>query len=90
MYRFMILSLLTVLLTIAFLPGLRAQDGGVSMEEFPGLQGFMQVGNIESSDEHLATETGALGDVPVDGGLSLLLAAGAAYGARRLRRRGTE
>ncbi len=27
------------------------------------------------------------GVVPVDGGLSLLLAAGAAYGARRLRRR---
>jgi hypothetical protein len=26
-------------------------------------------------------------DTPVDGGLSLLLAAGAAYGARRLRRR---
>jgi hypothetical protein len=26
-------------------------------------------------------------DMPIDGGLSLLLAAGAAYGARRLRRR---
>lgn len=29
-------------------------------------------------------------EVPVDGGLSLLLAAGAAYGARRLRRRRQE
>ena len=28
--------------------------------------------------------------LPVDGGLSLLLAAGAAYGARRLRRRGSD
>jgi hypothetical protein len=28
------------------------------------------------------------GTVPVDGGISLLLAAGAAYGVRRLKRRG--
>ena len=30
---------------------------------------------------------GVVADVPVDGGISLLLAAGAAYGVRRVRRR---
>ena len=39
--------------------------------------------------EDLASETDppAMGDVPVDGGLSLLLAAGATYGVRRVRRK---
>lgn len=38
-----------------------------------------------AQEEELGTENGpAPGDVPVDGGLTLLLAAGAAYGGRRL------
>lgn len=47
---------------------------------------LMQSAGIESFDEELGTETGAMGDVPIDGGLSVVLAAGAAYGAHRLRR----
>jgi hypothetical protein len=35
-------------------------------------------------EEQLGTETGAMGDVPVDGGITLLLAAGMAYGGRSL------
>ena len=44
----------------------------------------------EGGDDPIQTDdTGgpSPGPLPVDGGLSLLLAAGAAYGARRLRRR---
>jgi hypothetical protein len=38
-----------------------------------------------AQEEELGTENGpAPGDVPVDGGLTFLLAAGAAYGGRRL------
>lgn len=36
--------------------------------------------------EELGVEGPTLGDVPIDGGLSLLLAAGAALGGRRLYR----
>jgi hypothetical protein len=40
---------------------------------------------VFAQDEELATENGPdPGAVPVDGGLSLLLAAGAAYGGRKL------
>ena len=40
---------------------------------------------VFAQDEELSTENGPdPGAVPVDGGLSLLLAAGAAYGGRRL------
>ena len=43
---------------------------------------------VLAQEEELGTENGpAMGDVPVDGGLSLLLAAGAAYGGRRLYRK---
>ena len=43
---------------------------------------------VIAQEEELGTENGpAMGDVPVDGGLSLLLAAGAAYGGRRLYRK---
>ena len=43
---------------------------------------------VLAQEEELGTENGpAMGDVPVDGGLSLLLAAGAAYAGRRLYRR---
>ena len=47
---------------------------------------------VLAQEEELGTENGpAMGDVPVDGGLSLLLAAGAAYGGRRLyRKKGTK
>ncbi len=41
------------------------------------------------AQEELGSESGeppAMGDVPVDGGLSLLIAAGAAFGSRRLLR----
>ena len=44
------------------------------------------------AQEELGSETGGPdpGAVPVDGGLSLLLAAGAAYGGRRLYRKGAK
>ena len=46
---------------------------------------------VLAQEEELGTENGpAMGDVPVDGGLSLLLAAGAAVGVRRLYRKGTK
>ena len=42
---------------------------------------------VLAQEEELGTENGpAMGDVPVDGGLSLLLAAGAAFGGRALYR----
>ena len=42
---------------------------------------------LRAQDDLLATEDGPNpGDVPVDGGITLLLAAGAAYGVGRLRR----
>ena len=44
-----------------------------------------------AQEEELGTEAGPdPGAVPVDGGLSLLLAAGAAYGGRRLYRQDAE
>jgi hypothetical protein len=53
--------------------------------------GVMQDGLQGDSGEELEVENGDPGDgdgsVPVDGGLSLLLAAGAAYGAYRLKKR---
>ena len=46
---------------------------------------------VLAQEEELGTENGpAMGDVPVDGGLSLLLAAGAAIGGLRLYRQGTK
>ena len=45
----------------------------------------VSVGVAFSQEEELGTENGPdPGAVPVDGGLSLLLAAGAAYGGRKL------
>ena len=44
---------------------------------------------LMAQEEELDTEAGPdPGAVPIDGGLSLLLAAGAAYGGRRLHRQG--
>lgn len=82
MYKFMLRSILMLLLPIAMISGIRAQDNGTAIDAFS--QRSMQVGDSDWSDEQLATETGSMGDVPVDGGLSLLLAAGVALGGRRL------
>lgn len=89
--------LLTILLT-AYIPALRAQDAdelliggdqpGLLTDGMPGIGNLLPVEELLSSDEDLATENGpAPGDIPVDGGLSLLLSAGAAFGANRLRTR---
>jgi hypothetical protein len=51
---------------------------------------LLLLANISSlRAEDLGTEGDApsMGDIPVDGGLSLLLAAGAAYGVRRVHRK---
>lgn len=47
---------------------------------------------VLAQEEALGSETGGPdpGAVPVDGGLSLLLAAGAAFGGRRLYRQGAK
>ena len=45
---------------------------------------------VLAQEEELGVEGPTLGDVPVDGGLSLLLAAGAAFGGRRLYRQGAK
>jgi hypothetical protein len=47
---------------------------------------------VLAQEEELGTETGGPdpGAVPVDGGLSLLLAAGAAFGGRTLYRQGAK
>jgi hypothetical protein len=58
---------------------------GISVPLFPELSGV----DMDGDDDPMETENNgpAPGPLPVDGGLSLLLAAGAAYGARRLKRR---
>ena len=47
---------------------------------------------VMAQEEELGSETGGPdpGAVPIDGGLSLLLAAGAAFGGRRLYRQGAK
>ena len=45
---------------------------------------------VLAQEEELAAEGPSMGDVPLDGGLSLLLAAGAAFGGRRLYRQGAK
>jgi hypothetical protein len=45
------------------------------------------LGSGAMDDDPAGTDNGNPGGIPVDGGLSLLLAAGAAYGVRRLRGR---
>ena len=88
--------LLAILLTASTL-ALHAQDTeefltngdqpGLLTDEMPGLGNLLPLQDLLSTDESLSTEIGpAPGDIPVDGGLSLLLAAGAAYGVRRVRR----
>ena len=65
--------------------GLRAQTSGLEGSTLPAMGGGSLLSDdlISASDDPLDGD----GTVPVDGGLTLLLAAGAAYGARRLRRR---
>lgn len=55
----------------------------------PSVSTFDEIFQSGSSDESAGDDPGGMdsanpGDVPVDGGLSLLLAAGAVYGGRRL------
>ena len=46
---------------------------------------------VLAQEEELGVDNApTMGDVPVDGGLSLLLAAGVAFGGRRLYRRGAK
>ena len=46
---------------------------------------------VIAQEEELGTDSApTMGDVPIDGGLSLLLAAGAAFGGRRLYRQGAK
>ncbi len=57
---------------------------GIAVPLFPQLS----EDDTGGGDDFVGTDNGPdPGPLPVDGGLSLLLAAGAAYGARRLRRR---
>ena len=79
----------TFLLTTVFLAAafseLRAQ---VVEEPQVAVDPVILLNDLTSDDEDLGTESGpAPGPLPVDGGLSLLLAAGALYGVRRVRNR---
>lgn len=59
------------------------------MKKFIRIFCFLMVASLPllAQEEELGTENGpAPGDVPVDGGISLLLAAGVAYGASRWRK----
>jgi hypothetical protein len=65
---------------------MRGGQLGLFNEAMPSIGTLLPVDDLISDREVLATESvPSFGAVPVDGGLSLLLAAGAAYGARRLR-----
>lgn len=70
--------------SIVFTSGVMAQEKLLDDDGSPGLKGLLQTGSSGSFDEQLDTETGAMGNVPVDGGITLLLAAGIAYGGKRL------
>lgn len=64
---------------------------GELSEDMPGIGTLLPLQEMLSTEDNLSTEGGATnppfpGDIPVDGGLSLLMAAGAAYGVRRVRR----
>jgi hypothetical protein len=84
MNRIAIRSICIFLVSIVFTSGILAQNNLLVNEELPGLKGLLQTGSSGSFDEQLGSETGAMGDVPVDGGITLLLAAGMAYGGKRL------
>jgi hypothetical protein len=68
------------------------QDAGPRSDIYEGM-GYSSGGGDDGGSADSGMETNDNGfddnvnDIPVDGGLSLLLAAGAVYGAMRLRRR---
>jgi len=68
----------------------QAQDAGDDQESSLSSNDFALPvhGDLLPQEESPGMDEGpALGGVPVDGGLSLLLAAGVAYGANKVRRR---
>jgi hypothetical protein len=99
MRQIKITAVLLSMLLATTVAGLHAQDSddpsdgddqpGLMTESMPGIGHLLPVQELLSNDENLATENvpDLGGSIPVDGGLSLLLAAGAAIGVRRLRRR---
>lgn len=65
------------------------EEPGQMRDDMSGVAGLLPLQGLLSNEEDLVSESGTApfpGDIPVDGGLSLLLAAGAAYGVRRVRR----
>ena len=52
---------------------------------FAALLLIVNITSLHAEDLEAESAAPTLGDVPVDGGLSLLLAAGAVYGVRRVR-----
>lgn len=54
---------------------------------FAALILILNITSLHAEDLEAESAAPTLGDVPVDGGLSLLLAAGAVYGVRRVRRK---
>ena len=63
------------------------------MKKFIWILSILMIASLPlMAQEELASETGGPdpGAVPVDGGISLLLAAGAAFGGRKLYRQGAK
>ena len=80
-------SICILCLSLALASQGAAQDdlSNGALEENPFLSLLPEPGTGLSDEDPIGTENGpAPGDIPVDGGLSLLLATGAAYGGRRL------
>lgn len=73
-----------LLLTILLFSSLKAQVSDSEDEYSPF---FPDLVGQTFDEDPMGTENRLPGDIPVDGGLSLLLAAGAAYGVRKVRRR---
>jgi hypothetical protein len=84
MNRIKMMSILILLFSIVFTSDIQAQVNMTFYHGLAGLKPLMQTSGMESIDEQLGTEMGSMGNVPVDGGITLLLAAGMAYGGRRL------
>jgi hypothetical protein len=78
---FAILSVAALIPTALTAQGYTFEETRIESPVFPDLTGHLL------DEDPIGTDNREPGDIPVDGGLSLLLAAGAAYGARRLRRR---
>ena len=54
---------------------------------FAALLLLANISTLRAEDLGTEADPPSMGDIPVDGGLSLLLAAGAAYGVKRVRKR---